>query len=53
MEVVEVLISNDIELYLAVFKNYWEAFKLEWETYESIFVLSLSEIVDKLLEFVI
>jgi hypothetical protein len=53
MEVVEVLISNDIELNLAIFKDDRETFELERESNESVFVLSFSEIVDQLLEFII
>jgi hypothetical protein len=41
MEVVEVLISNDIELYLAIFKDGRETFELEIESNESVFVQSL------------
>jgi hypothetical protein len=53
MEIVEVLISDHIELDLAVFEDDREAFKLEREANKGVFVLSLGEIIDKLFELVI
>ncbi len=53
MEAVWVLISYDIKLDLAVFKDHRETFELEGEAYESVFIMSFSEIIDQFLELVI
>jgi hypothetical protein len=46
MVVLKALITYNIELDLAVFKDHGEAFELEWESNEGIFILSLCEIVN-------